>query len=198
MSPYFAEYEALISQVEEDIKKGVLADNIGSCGLDNAECCFDYFDLQLIETVYLSSMLNRTLNSGLREEIINKAAIAGKTIKRIKSEISKNSGAGNGETTLARVYDGERLLCPLSKNSRCCLYEYRPVRCRLYGVPDNVIDREALNDALLNISRNIFFAFSGHFLKEEGLSFSLADSISGRFVQEYFYYLVAMAGEVKQ
>ncbi|MBW2570404.1 MAG: dual specificity protein phosphatase family protein [Deltaproteobacteria bacterium] len=57
LSPYFAEYEALISEVEEDIKKGILADNISSCGLDNRECCFDYFDLELIETVYLSSML---------------------------------------------------------------------------------------------------------------------------------------------
>ena len=197
LSPYFAEYEALVSQIEKDIKKeGISPDNIGTCGLDNTECCFYYFNLQLIETVYLGSMLNRTLNSGLREEVINKAAIV---CKRIKSGISKNnSGAGNGEMTLAQVYDRERLLCPLSKESRCCLYKYRPIRCRLYGIPDNIIDREAVNNTLLNISRNIFFAFSGHFLKEEGLSFSLADSISGRFVQKYFYYLVAMAGNLKR
>jgi protein-tyrosine phosphatase len=199
LSPYFAEYEALVSQIEEAIKKaGVSPDNIGRCGFDNTECCFDYFDLQLIETVCLGSMLNRTLSSALRKAVIQKAAIVCKTIKRIKSGISKNDrGAGNGEMTLAQVYAGERLLCPLSIKSRCCLYEYRPIRCRLYGISANVIDREPVNNTLLNISRNIFFAFSGHFLKEKGLSFSLADSISGRFVQEYFYYLIAMAGDLK-
>jgi hypothetical protein len=35
----------------------------------------------------------------------------------------------------------------------------------------------------------VFFSFSGFFLDEGGLLFSLADTVSGKFVQEYFYYL---------
>jgi hypothetical protein len=45
---------------------------------------------------------------------------------------------------------------------------------------------------LRDLSRSVFFSFSGVFLDEGGLSFSLADTLSGKFVQEYFYYLADM------
>jgi hypothetical protein len=48
---------------------------------------------------------------------------------------------------------------------------------------------------LRDLSRSVFFSFSGVFLDEGGLSFSLADTLSGKFVQEYFYYLAHLQKE---
>ena len=88
-------------------------------------------------------------------------------------------------------YKKEKILCPLNRESGCCLYEYRPIRCRLHGVPEKSIDFDWVNDMLLNISRNVFLAFSGFFLEDKTLAFSLADTVSGKFVQDYFYYLAS-------
>ncbi len=89
----------------------------------------------------------------------------------------------------------EKILCPLNRELRCSLHQYRPLQCRLYNVPDDSIDFDLINNTLFDISRNIFFAFSGSFLEQKNLSFSLADTVSGRFVQEYFYYLASPAAE---
>jgi hypothetical protein len=51
------------------------------------------------------------------------------------------------------------------------------------------MDIDMVNNMLLNISRNVFFAFTGSFLEKDTLSFSVAETVSGKFVQEYFHYL---------
>jgi len=62
----------------------------------------------------------------------------------------------------------------------------------LHGVPRDSVDLDLINNTLFDISRNVFFAFSGSFLEGRALSFSLPDTVSGRFVQEYFYYLASL------
>jgi len=82
------------------------------------------------------------------------------------------------------------LYYPLNNDNRCLIYNDRPIRCRIHGLPGGSVDLPLINDTLENISRNIFFSLSGFFLDEGELSFSLADTVSGKFVQEYFYCLV--------
>ena len=62
---------------------------------------------------------------------------------------------------------------------------------RLLGsaVRKQVIDQDLIGPTLQDLSRNVFFSFSGKFPEDKHLSFSLANVVSGRFVQEYFYYL---------
>ena len=198
LSVYFSDYEALIKKIDEDIKKSGKTHRCAKiCGLESSECCSQYFDLQFIEVIYLSNMMNRNLTSNLRTETIHKAAKVCKKTRDIKARLSKKGyDPDEGKKALIETYAKEKILCPLNRESRCSLFEYRPIRCRLYGVYDGAVDPDDINHNMIDISRNIFFALSGSFLEEKTLSFSLADTVSGRFVQEYFYYLASLGTDL--
>ena len=191
---YFADYEALVQKIDEDIKKANnTTSKIQSCGLETSECCYQYIDLQLIEVIHLSNMMNRTVKSELRTEVIRRAVEVCKKIRGIKARLDeKGYDPDKDKKALIKTYAKEKILCPLNIESRCCLYDDRPIRCRLYGISEDSVDSELINNTLFDISRNVFFAFSGSFLKGKPLSFSLADTVSGRFVQKYFYHLAAL------
>lgn len=185
LSIYFADYEALIQKTNEDIKKaGKTRSSVKICGLESSECCFQYFDLQFIEVIYLSIMMNRILPRNLRTETIHQAVKVCKKTRDMKARLGKKA--------LMETYAKEKILCPLNRESRCSLFEYRPIRCRLYGVYDSAVDLDDINHNIIDISRNVFLALSGSFLEEKTLSFSLAETVSGKFVQEYFYYLASL------
>ncbi len=68
-------------------------------------------------------------------------------------------------------------------------------RCRLYGMPAGVVDRRVVNETLANISRDVLFVLSGVFPEKKELLFSCPDTVSGRFIQSYFNYLVTCKGD---
>lgn len=192
LSTYFTEYEAVIRKVTEDIQAARKTfPKFLSCGDETDSCCCGYFEVPLIEAIYLSNKMNRSLRSDLRMQIIQDAAEIGKYTRRIKKRSSVNGGGADSPgRELINEYARQGFRCPLNRDHRCLLNDFRPLRCRLHGLPDGSIDADLLNHTLQNVSRNIFLSLSGYFLDEEELSFSLADSVSGRFVQEYFYCLV--------
>jgi len=194
LSAYFTDYEALIQKIDEDINKvNNTISNIKKCGLETDECCFHYIDLQLIEAIYLGNVMNRIFKSDLRAEVIHRAVEVCKKIRGLKARLGeKRYDPIKDRQCLVEAYGNERILCPLNIESKCSLYEHRPIKCRLYGVPRDSVDLDLINNTLFDISRNVFFAFSGSFLEGRALSFSLPDTVSGRFVQEYFYYLASL------
>ena len=192
LGTYFAEYEAVIRKVTEDVQAArKQVPEFLSCGDETDSCCFGYFEVPLIEGIYLNATMNRSLKSDLRKQVIHDAAEIGKQIKRIKERLSeKREGEDRSGQELADEYAGQGFRCPLNHDHRCLLSDFRPLRCRLHGLPGGPIDLGLINDTLQNLSRNIFLSLSGYFLDEGELSFSLADIVSGRFVQKYFYCLV--------
>ncbi len=196
LSPYFSEYEALIQKIEHDI--AAASESAGRqfdrCGKETSSCCFDYFELQLIEAVYLTNKMNKHLKSDLRLQLVHRAMEISREIDKIKRELG---GTGDDPdvdlTELTKAYSEKRILCPLNVKEQCCLYEYRPIKCRIHGIPEKYLDLQKIHKILYDISQSVFFAFSGSFWGKEGLAFSLADTISGRFVQKYFYYLAYLA-----
>ena len=197
LSTYFAEYEALVHKIDE-----VLAaiknshPQALSCGAENDDCCYRYVDLELIEAIYLSNAMNRFLGSDVRKRAIQSAAKIGQETNRIISRLEHNNdGSEVRIEALVNAFAGERILCALNNKHRCSLYKYRPLACRLHGIPAGLIDQGLLTPTLRDLSRSVFFSFSGTFLDEGGLSFSLANTISGKFVQEYFYYLANLQRE---
>jgi hypothetical protein len=191
LSTYFTEYEALVQKIDDDTKKN--AADIVDCGNETDECCFEYFEMQLVETIYLHSRLNRSLPSNIRSQIIHNAVEVLKKIRHIH-RLTGNQGhnAEEDKTTLINAYNKEKILCPLQEGSKCILYKFRPIRCRYYGIPAGWVDFDFINKMLFDISRNVFFAFSGFFLEDKTLSFSLPEIVSGRFIQNYFYYLASL------
>ena len=199
LSPYFAEYEAVIRKTTEDIQAAQKSfAEFLNCGDETDGCCYQFFEVPLIEAIYVSNKMNRSLKSDVRKQVIHDAVEVGQQTRKIKERFSANEVDGHDAgSMLAEDYARTGILCPLNSDHRCMLYDYRPIRCRMHGLPEGSMDSALITNTLQNLSRNIFLSFSGLFLEEGEMFFSLADTVSGKFVQEYFYCLVNR-GKVKK
>ncbi len=197
LSAYFTEYESVIQKLDADIKKRNTSDEVNlGCGLETDEGCFKYFEIQFIEAIYLHNKLNKSLQSTIRLDIINQAIDVLKKTRRINKDLcNQGDDTGENKKDLIQAYNREKILCPLHSKSKCSLYEHRPIRCKYYGVSDKWIDYDYINNMLFNISRNVFLALSGFFLENKSLAFPPASIASGRFVQDYFYYLAFLTSK---
>lgn len=194
LSTFFSDYESLVQGIEEKIHtSGHDKEDLPRCGRETDECCYQYFYLPLIEVIYLSNKMNSVLASEFRKAVIHRAVEAQKRIRKIKRGLREQAkDPREAKEAAIREYGREGILCPLSHESKCSLYDYRPIRCRMSDVPEGLINVKEINDALFEISRHLFFAFCGVFLEDRNFGFSLAATVSGRYIQQYFYYLASL------
>lgn len=141
LQPFFHDYEALLAEA-------------GDPGLDTAICRMS-FDLQLIEAVYVSHVINSQLSREKRKTVLERA-------------LEKSSST---------------YLCPLLEEGNCLICDRRPLRCR--NISD-VEKKKTLTAITTKISRNVFLALTDSFPSGDVLRFSIIDTVSGRFVQQYF------------
>jgi len=195
LGAFFAGYEALVKKVESDIEVyEKSSDLLPRCGRDSDECCHRYFELPLIEVIYLHNRMNRLLTSAQRTEVIERTVEIRKKAKKLEGMIDyKGPDATKRREAKKAVYDSAGMICPLSKEGRCSLYDVRPLRCRTYGRAGDAVEKGSVDHTLFDISRQIFFSFCGVFLEDRNFGFSLSDAVSGRFIQKYFYYLASLA-----
>lgn len=193
LSGYFVEYESLLQHLDDCIEKSSRTEKFKRCGQDTDTCCTQYLQLQLIEVIYLTVGMNRTLQSDSRVIAIEKAVEVHQKIRQLKKPLEETNDSAEEINKLSEAYAEEKILCPLSSESKCTVFPFRPVACRLYGLPEDVVDQMTIRSALSRLSSDVFFAFSGVFLENDSLTFSMAETVSGKYVQEYFYYLAAMA-----
>ena len=197
LSTYFNEYEALVRKTDEDIENVKNSyPEASACGAETDDCCYRYFDLELIEAIYLGNQLNRQLTSNSRMEVIHGAVEVTKKIRMLKKALVKSGdNIVDNKVPIAEAYGTRKILCPLNKEHHCSLYDYRPISCRVYNLPSDAVDLLLTESMLRDLSRNIFFSFSGIFPEDQNLSFTLADTVSGKFVQQYFYCLANLQKE---
>jgi Fe-S-cluster containining protein len=137
-SQTFKKYELLVAEIEKGIlkvKEGFPEDV--RCEKQCSDCCFAVFDLSLIEAVYLNYRFFEDKDRKDQEAILERANIADRRAYRIKRNLNKmlTQGKQTEEEILASLSQ-ERIECPLlNQDSLCDLYEYRPITCRVYGVP---------------------------------------------------------------
>lgn len=189
LADFFAEYEALVLDVENSLQALSETDKAGAlCGSESDSCCRQHFSMTLIEALYLFNKMNTTFQSNERQDTINRASAVFQKIRALVRDIPQRDSG----TEMNDLYRMGSLICPLSRKGKCSLYEYRPIRCRCYGVVDHALDLSLAEDILSNISRNVFFALSNVFPGDEELLFSCPDTISGRFTQVYFHYIASL------
>lgn len=178
LAGFLAGYEVLIRETEAAIEQARQPGGvIPRCGLHHTVCCGAPFRLGLIEAVALSRQLNRRLSSRDRQECIAQATA---WFQRLRQ-----AGAGGKEPQ--RQGAGPDYRCPLWREERCLLYAYRPLRCRLHGVPEEILDQGRLKATLAELSTAAVAALGG---REGGsLSFTSPEVLCGRFVQRYFHLL---------
>ena len=184
----FRDYEDLIDEMEARIR--TIRDRGGSlnrCGKDNMDCCFRYLELPFLETAYIHYRMNRTLSQEQRRGVIQKAVALSRAVKALRQDI--DDGAEDPEEKRMRFlerYREKEWLCPLNQDSLCLLYDYRPVRCRLFGVPENTLDAEMIEKRIKSLSIKVYGDYWKHPSTCVPTGFSMADSLSGRFVQDCF------------
>ncbi len=160
LAPYVDDYESLIQKLTIHVEAASKACGYEfGCGSKGHNCCFEPFEIQLIEAIYLHKKMNRNLPGNLREMVMAGARSMGKN---------------------------QATPCPLCQDEEGVLHGFRPVRCRIYGVPQGLIDQRTLHARLNMLSSNVFLALSGRFIGKPALTFSIATVVSGEFIQECF------------
>ncbi|MCP4672892.1 MAG: dual specificity protein phosphatase family protein [Desulfobacula sp.] len=166
LSLFFSDYESLIKKIDQEInnqKKNRRAEEGSSqCGKQDQACCSKPFNIPFIEVVYLHSKMNRHFTSSQRDILIKRAV---------------------------ETYKNGNKLCLFNKGDGCEAFSIRPIRCRIFKVHEIAKDRNEIQNMLFEISQAVFLAFAGEFQPEMNFTFSMADTISGKFVQKYFHYM---------
>ena len=174
LEPFLREVEAILEEAN------ATAAAAGSDPDDAAAacCCHGGFEVDLIEAVYLSQSLNRQLDRDQRMAAIERALAASSRIREEQVETGRNR-----EEAAGKISSAGTIPCPLQVNGVCTLFAQRPLRCRT-GLDSGT--RKRLQEAIHKASREIFLALTGSFSPAANLQFSIADTVSGRFVQQYF------------
>ncbi|MGE4299431.1 MAG: YkgJ family cysteine cluster protein [Desulfovibrionaceae bacterium] len=136
-SPFFQQYEALAREIDAVFAK-VQAKHAGcvSCGEGCDDCCYALFDLSLIEAMYLNYHFHRKYSGMERDAILDRADEADRESYKIKKKIFKASQSGGSTADILAEVARTKVRCPLlNAESRCDLYDHRPITCRVYGIP---------------------------------------------------------------
>ncbi len=173
--PFLQEYGAILEEADRLTQE----QGLNPLALDTDKCCHQYFDMELIEAVNISHTLNRQLPREQRLAAIQRASETSSQLKE------RQLAAGGSQQEAAAACP--TLSCPLLVNQACLLHANRPLRCRC-GLDMATQDR--LQEAVHNCSRSVFLALTGEFPPEAGLRFSNFDTVSGRFVQQYFQAMI--------
>ena len=168
----------LLARVDRQL---AASDEKNCCGKMDHVCCLQPFELQLIESVYLSQVINRRLKREKREAVIERAFDLARRMKEFHHE---HPGLRTEE--LAQAFPGERLVCPLLETGECLIFADRPLRCRLFGHPEAMSLAGEISPEVTVLSAAAYRHLTGIAPPERLLNFSSADTISGKFVQLYF------------
>ncbi len=139
-TPYFEKYKTIVTQVDELFAR-VQKEHpeCVTCKIKCADCCHALFDLVLIEAIYINYQFNKIIKGKEKIRLIEKANRADRKTHMVKKRAYKNKKAGKNETEILMDIAAERVRCPLlNDNEMCDLYEYRPITCRLYGIPTSI------------------------------------------------------------
>ena len=140
LEPFFKKYEALLktaddifSKVSEEYPQEV------RCKQGCADCCYALFDLTLIEALYIKHHFDDCFKGLERERRIEFANRIDRELYKLKRKAYKDLEAGKEESDILRSLAEKKVRCPLlNDQDRCDLYAFRPITCRLYGIPTSI------------------------------------------------------------
>jgi len=138
--PYFEKYR-VVSKMADDVFERVHKEHpeCVTCKIKCADCCHAIFDITLIEAIYINHQFNQKLRGPAREQLIEKSNRADRKVHMIKRNAYKKIQSGKNEIDILVELAAERCRCPLlNEEDLCDLYEYRPITCRLYGIPTSI------------------------------------------------------------
>ena len=138
LEPIFKKYEAFVKQLDavfETVRQQ--HPDCVKCELACSDCCHALFDLSLIEALYINRHFLDNIGDHRRVDVLEDANRVDRKIYQLKRKAFKavESGEKSEEQVLLEMA-AERVRCPLlNQDEQCDLYAYRPITCRLYGIP---------------------------------------------------------------
>ncbi len=191
LSVYFSKYEKILEAVDSMVPESVPA-----CGKDHTGCCHEYLELSFLESLYIHYYLNKQLRIEERHRLVKRANEQLQKEREIRRMLSSEKGDISIDD-FVQAYKNAGLECALLLDGKCVIFDTRPVRCRAYGAKLDKEKLDSIHNLIFEVSRMLFFALSGKFLERGKLRFSVAEVVSGRFMEQYFKYAAsATSGEL--
>ncbi|WP_320044530.1 dual specificity protein phosphatase family protein [uncultured Desulfobacter sp.] len=159
---FFSDYEALVDRIDQEAAGGRAKDDEILCGTGAHPCCKLPFTMPFIEVVYIHTRMGWQMKSDQRTAAVQQAMDALQ---------AKDSA------------------CPFNCGDGCRIFDFRPVRCRTFMIDRFDQDNVQISNQLRELSGTVFLALSGKFLENGQFSFSMAETVSGKFVQAYFNFM---------
>ena len=219
-TPYFEKYKAAVdmadqvfARIQKDYPECV------TCKIKCADCCHALFDLTLIEAIYINYQFKKTIKGKDKIRLIEKANRADRKTHMVKRQAYKSKKAGKNETEILMDIAAERVRCPLLNDDEMCdLYEYRPITCRLYGIPTSIggcshtcgksgfiegkqypaVNLDVIQKKLYNISNEFVREIKTKYVKMADMLVPLSMAILVDFDEEYLGIASSKKAEEKQ
>jgi Fe-S-cluster containining protein len=208
MAPFFEKYEAMVKKVDQ-IFAGMTEKYPEEvrCKPGCTDCCYALFDLTLVEAAYMSHQFRRMFSGGKREELLEKANKTDRQTYKIKKAAFQARQQGKDEETIIEEMARERVRCAmLTDENRCDIYEFRPIACRLDGIPASIggkgrtcglsgfkagqsyptLNRDVLHDQLLALSAALVQSVQTKYTKMGDILVPLSMALITEYDETYF------------
>jgi len=133
ISYLFEPYDNLVSKADQAFERmaGEFEECI-KCEPHCADCCHAVFGLFLIEAVFLKQDFDQ-LGKEDRDAALERGSEAEKELEKLERTLKEfENDPQMSAYSMARA----RIRCPLlNDDNECILYPYRPITCRVYGIP---------------------------------------------------------------
>jgi Fe-S-cluster containining protein len=132
----FDPYDNLVSKADASFQEVKAAfPECVQCAPHCADCCHAVFGLFLIEAAFLKRDFDQ-LTEDQRESALQRCRDADNSLEKLEERLrSFQDDPQMISYSLARA----RIRCPLlNEQNECILYPYRPITCRIYGVPTRI------------------------------------------------------------
>ncbi len=136
LTPLFRSYELLVDKAEAAFQAiGKEHSACIKCERHCADCCHAVFGLFLIEAVYIKKSFAR-LDGKAVQDILLRCNDMDRALRRMEIMLQKNA---DDPQMKAKILATEKIRCPLlDRNLDCVLYPFRPITCRVYGIPTKI------------------------------------------------------------
>ena len=132
----FRSYEFLVDRADRAFQKtGKEHEGFVRCERHCADCCHAVFGLFIIEATYLTGHFDQ-LGSEERLAAFLRCTEADRVFEKIQEKLRAHK---DDPQMQAYILARERIRCPLlDDNNDCIIYPYRPITCRVYGIPTKI------------------------------------------------------------
>jgi hypothetical protein len=174
------------------------------------DCCSVYYELSVIEAFVISGMFGQVVPRPAARRVLKRAESIEPAFRKAKESLQTLPPEILGNDDLQEAAARIRVQCPLNEEGGCVLYEYRPITCRLYGVPQKIGNRvvscpksqflpgESYTTVDVSEIQTRLFAYSEEFLGDliaagpltpPGPLFFMATALRTRFDKDFFLSL---------